>query len=356
MKITTDSSQVTPDESVPFGGYEWWYFDGLSKNGEYGYVIIFYRNNPFSTRYIKDLVNQDNKHQIYPAISVSLYKKGKPIYYSFLEFKGEAFEWNEGENSVTIATNSARYKMKGDRLEFELSLNQKLESGHAVKGTIRGEGMHANPNLIQMQPPESKHTWNLLAPASEIKADLRIRGVNGEEEVAFEGLGYLDHNKGAEPMKDSFRDWYWGRFHFESFTLVYYLMQKHGKPQFEGWLIDRENQTVLEYFKEGNLDSFSRNLFGLQSARKIELKAGQVTVNIQSNLKIDSGPFYQRFLSDAIINYNSQVYAAHGISEYIYPKNIYKRLFWPLVHMRIRYKMEKPHWVQKSSLMYPWTW
>jgi carotenoid 1,2-hydratase len=356
MNISTDIGDVTPDEMAPFGGYEWWYFDGLDRSGALGFVIIFYRNNPFSTRYIKDLDEARDQPRIYPAISVSVYKKGKPVYYSFLEFEEEEFNWDEDGQELTISSNSVRYMLRGDRLALELSLNQELASGHALKGTVRGEGMCTNPNLVHKQESAGKHCWNLLAPASQVTADMRIKGRDGEEEVAFTGMGYFDHNQGAEPMKESFKDWYWGRFHFKSFTLVYYLLQKYDAQQFEGWLIDRKNHKVLEYFEEAKLDYYSRNSFGVKSARKIELKTGQVTVNIQSNHKIDNGPFYQRFISDVIINYNSQVYAAHGISEYILPKNIFKKRYWPLVHMRLRYMNSPPHWVQKSPILYPWTW
>ncbi|WP_322570634.1 hypothetical protein [Rhodohalobacter sp.] len=59
------------------------------------------------------------------------------------------------------------------------------------------------------------------------EVDLAVRGKKVEQDITFSGIGYHDHNIGQEPMKESFRDWYWGRYHFEEFTLVYYLMQKH---------------------------------------------------------------------------------------------------------------------------------
>lgn len=355
MNISTEFNRVSPDFNKPAGGYEWWYLDGQSEDGTYKFVIIFYHINPFSTRYLQSLDNENTPIGIHPAVSISIYHKSNPIYYSFLEFEENQFDWNEPDKTLKIDSHRIRYTVIGERLRVEVSLDQTLPSGHEIKGMVTGRGKLPSQKLIDSVSSE-KHFWNLLLPAMDVQVDLDILGKRGSEKVKFSGTGYHDHNRGGEPMKDSFRDWYWGRFHFKDFTLVYYLMQKHEGKQFEGWMIDRKNEVVLDYFREANLDYFTRNWFNLKSARKIELKSAQTSVNIQCKSKIDDGPFYQRFNSDCIVNYNDQVHAAQGISEYIYPENIYKKLFWPLVHMRLRYLSEEPHWVQKSKLMYPWTW
>ena len=355
MNISTDFRQITPDPGKSFGGYEWWYFDGLSKEGDIGYVIIFYQSNPFSTRYVKDLEENKSGEAAYPAISVSIYKQGKTIYYSFLEFEKEEFDWDEKEKTLRVENNVIRYNETEDGVFIDLELNQVLDSGHRLKGSVKGKAHLGNENLISQNSTE-KHSWNLLVPGMETEVDLHVDGLNGEEEVVFSGRGYHDHNTGYEPMKESFKDWYWGRYHFEEFTLIYYLMEKYNEQQFEAWLIDDKNQKLMEHFEEANLDYYSRNLFGLKSARKIELETPQVSVNIQCNSKIDDGPFYQRFLGNSVLRYNGQVYGAQGFSEYIYPNNIYNRWYWPLVHMRLRYKAEAPHWVQKSRSLYQWTW
>lgn len=355
MNISTDFNGVSPGYNKPAGGYEWWYIDGQSADYKYKFVVIFYHINPFSTRYLQALDDESISPGIHPAVSISIYHKSNPIYYSFLEFEDHQFDWDEVEKTLNIENQELRYSVIGEKLRVEVSLNQTLPSGHRIEGTITGRGRRPSSRLIDSQSSD-KHMWNLLLPSMEVQVDLDVTGKRGVEKLNFEGHGYHDHNRGEEPMKDSFKDWYWGRFHFKNFTLIYYLLQKHEEKQFEGWLIDRENQLVLEYFREADLGYVTRNWFGLKSARKIELKSAQVSVNIQCKSKIDDGPFYQRFNSDCIMNYNGKVHAAQGISEYIYPQNIYRKLFWPLVHMRLRYAYEKPNWVQKSRLMYPWTW
>lgn len=355
MNISTDLDQVAPDRTKPPSGYEWWYFDGLSTDGEYGFVIIFYHDNPFSTSKIKKLEEGSQNKDPHPAISVSIYRNNKTIYYSFLEFSEREFNWNGNDLKLTIQNNAFHYDLKKSSFSFEINLDQDLASGHSINGVIKSSGGLSPSSLINSESPV-QHTWNLLLPVFDFQAELEINGLDGEERVTTEGRGYHDHNIGHEPMKESFKEWYWGRYHFNDFTLIYYLMEKHGSQQFEAWLIDVENQSVLEHITEAVLSYKTRNWFGLNSARKIDLKSPQVIVNIQLKDKIDDGPFYQRFIGNSIINYKGQIHAAHGISEYIHPENIHNKIFWPLVHMRLRYMSEKPHWVQKSPLMYTWTW
>lgn len=355
MNISTDFEEIVPALGKRKEGYEWWYFDGLSWDGNYGFVIIFYQDNPFSLKKIKSLKDAQITPKAHPAISVSVYENSKTIYYSFLEFDERDFSWDQEAKILEVGGNKVTYERTNNDLKFRINLEQELASGHGITGMISGEAVLPANKLIEFKE-KAKHSWNLLTPSVDIKAGLRVDGSRGREEIVFEGRGYHDHNTGNELMKDSFKDWYWGRYHFEDVTLVYYLMQKHTGQQFEGWLIDKNSQAVLEHFKEAQLDYFTLNWYGLKSARKISFEKEQISVNIQCKDKIDDGPFYQRFIGDLIIRYKGQVQAAHGISEYIYPKNIHKKLFWPLVNMRLRYMEERPHWVQKSKLLYTWTW
>jgi hypothetical protein len=53
---------------------------------------------------------------------------------------------------------------------------------------------------------------------------------------------------------------------------------------------------------------------------------------------------------------DGKVSVAEGISEYIYPENIYSKKFWPAIRMRLRFAKKKPHWVQRFKMFYEWTW
>lgn len=356
MNISTDFQHIHPAENKPPGSYEWWYFDALSADGESGMVIIFYHANPFSVNYIKELSDNNIKTSSYPAVSVSLYEKGKTVYYSFLEFTEEDFNWDEDSPACSIGKNSFRYRQDNHMLHAELNLNQELASGHRLNGSVHFKAGSLSSELLNMKG-EKHHSWNLIMPGAETECRFRLNaGSNDERIFAFTGTGYHDHNTGLEPMKDSFTDWYWGRYHFPEHTLIYYLMNRDDGMQYEGWLTDAGGNSIRAELKDLKSNDRTLNPFGLYAARKFTMDFGSAEITVQTPELLDNGPFYQRFKGNAVMKSAGKVAAARGISEYIVPGRIYSKKFWPLIEMRLRYMYRKPHWVQKSRILYPWTW
>ncbi|MGK7370220.1 MAG: hypothetical protein ACNS64_08390, partial [Candidatus Halalkalibacterium sp. M3_1C_030] len=201
------------------------------------------------------------------------------------------------------------------------------------------------------------HNWNLVLPKANVEGSINVyREKDLEHTLPFSGRGYHDHNTGKEPMRDEFLDWYWGRYHFSSSTLVYYVMNRQEARQYRGWLIDDDTGKVLQRYKNIELKDKGVSIFGLHLARKLVLENDVSKVVIQQSESLDNGPFYRRFMSEAFLSLDDSIEKSTGFSEYIYPSRIYWRWLWPLVDMRIRYKQEEPHWVQKSGRLYRWTW
>ncbi len=399
MRIESDLSLEKYRDTRKPGSYQWWYFDGISDDGLYAFTIIFYLGNPFSQRYIRalerlhsgkmsraghpgiaddklgDAGNDETVAKAYPAISISVYKSGKPVYYGFREHQHDDAGFGSDRLTIRIGQNRIERECEEDRLIYRLSLNQKLPSGDRISGTLALESINFTLTEAEYDAEtnaqadskvrsetvvgekevetESLHLWNLLQPVSRVDGELNIDGYQ-EFRIPFSGKGYHDHNVGEEPMDALFRNWYWGRFHFGSLSLVYYLMEKHQKWQEHAWLVDSSGRARIlrgDYFVEDR----SRNLFGLKSGRKIRMEGQGSRFLIQQQKLIDNGPFYQRFLSQAVLETNGRLYKQRGITEFLNPGRIRRRIFWPLVHMRIVYP-EKPHWVQKYPALYRWTW
>lgn len=356
MNITTDfnSDNLTPTKKS--GSYEWWYFDAISKNSEWSITVIFYHGNPFSTNYIeeldKDLIKPTSPDD-FPAISITLYHKSKTVYYSFLEFNADDFVWDELNKKIEIGESTLQWKEEKGSLSYELHLKQKLDSGLKIDSQFEFNSELISDNLFDTKPSEEHfHEWRLIQPRAKVKGRLSFIGKGEFDDIYFDGEGYHDHNVGFEPMKDSFRDWYWGRFHFKESTFIYYLMNKNGEWQKEAWLIDKDGKSIISKFTNFEMKSFSTSGFGLKSAKRFEFKSDNHLVTVNTTKMVDNGPFYQRYLGKAEMD-NEQIV---GITEYIVPKRIYDKRFWPLVKMRLRYLSEKPHWVQKSALWYKLTW
>ncbi len=355
MNISTKLNDEHFDPEKPPKGYEWWYFDAISLDKKWSLVVIFFQGNPFSPEYIK--AGADALPNDFPAISISVYKNGKPEYYSFIEYQEGRFHWNDKDESCSIGSNFFKRSINGNELVYELLLAQTLESGHSINAKLKFSSPVLPEDSIEHQSTEEKHFWNLLQPHAQVNGSISLKGKRNDFNVLFSGTGYHDHNTGYEPMKESFDDWYWGRFHFKDSTLIYYVMnQLDGGKQHEAWLISNQSGEVMDTFSEIKSGYFEKNRFGLNSARKIELKSLKAHATIQLSSLVDNGPFYQRFLSDCVMQYEGKTTAGVGISEYIKPAQIYEEKYWWMVRMRLRFLAQKPHWVQRSKMFYEWTW
>jgi len=341
------------------GSYEWWYFDAISDDAQYSLVVIFYEGNPFSRRYIDAIDRKShNTARCYPAISISVYRAGKPIFYSFEEVTPSDAEFSKTEPVGRVKRNTfKKLSHSPGSHSYLLHLEQVLPNGDKLKGELTfksyGDGPFPAAPANEDGPGEGRHQWNLIQASARVNGELMVDGLR-RQSVTFDGIGYHDHNTGMEPMKDSFNDWYWGRFHFSGQTLIYYLMNQEVGRKDCAWLIDSDNRST-QINGDFKLSDMGLNLFGLKSARKIELESELNSFLIQQQSMLDDGPFYQRFASRLMLKLDGELHQATGISEYICPDRIYMKLFRPLVNMRIQYP-GKTHWVQKSPRLYRWTW
>jgi carotenoid 1,2-hydratase len=355
MNISTKIEDEFIDSDKPRKGYEWWYFDAISADKKWSIVLIFYQGNPFSTNYIEGKYTK--KSEEYPAVSVSVYKNGKAEYYSFLEFPKSQFLYDD-EDDIHLSIGGCAFHRKtlADTIEYELNLNQTLESSHSIVGKLKFISNRTSGSLIESVSKGDKHYWNLLQPRCKVVGSFKISGKTDAYHVGFHGDGYHDHNVGHEMMSESFKDWYWGRFHFPKYTIVNYIMNGYESKQHKAWLISRDNQELVGFFDKITLENQKKTLLGLESFRDINLSGLLGNLKIRNSRVLDNGPFYQRYLSEAEFTDVGGTQSAIGISEYIHPKRIEEEKFWWMVRMRLRYLREKPHWVQKSKMFYEWTW
>ena len=322
----------------------------------YSVVIIFYEGNPFSRRYISDLnegrsANPEN----YPAISISVYKSGSPLFYLFDECEPQEAGFSAKIPEGFVKENSFKGEKTAAGLKYTIRMNHTLPSGDKIDAslTFLSKNQDLKALLNQTGKEEDDHIWNLVSPCCEVKGEIKVSGYK-EHEIEVNGVGYHDHNVGFEPMKNSFTEWYWGRYHLQGSTLVYYLMNEHNKWTNKAWLIS-DGEEIRSLKTRMNDSDRQTNMFGLKSCRAFTFFDDETELYLQKDRVTDDGPFYQRFEGRLIVNRREKIEECRGISEYIYPSRIYNKLFWPLVNMRIAYP-GKTHWVQKNPVLYRWTW
>ncbi|MDX1670798.1 MAG: hypothetical protein R3211_00550, partial [Balneolaceae bacterium] len=229
MNLLSDYKEDVSKVKTKPGGYEWWYFDATDDNEVYQFVIIFYRGNPFSPRYHRKLAGEkparEARPQQYPAISIAIYKEYQPIYYSFTEFEEEDCRFGDSPLQVQVGEHRLRGEVRDGQLCYTLNLKERLPCGDRMVAIIEYRSPLPSQAAFDFSEGDASagHIWNLVQPRAEVRGSIRLFTLaNPPEAIHFSGTGYHDHNTGEEPMSDEFREWYWGRFHFDSATLVYY--------------------------------------------------------------------------------------------------------------------------------------
>ncbi|MEM6909225.1 MAG: hydroxyneurosporene dehydrogenase [Pseudomonadota bacterium] len=106
----------------------------------------------------------------------------------------------------------------GDALEidiFERDTRLFVPWGRRVAGKVRVIPEALNPHSFALDR-DRIHTWHCLAPRARIEVEMESPG------LAWSGKGYLDHNRGDEPLEDGFRVWHWSRAHMRRGAMVCY--------------------------------------------------------------------------------------------------------------------------------------
>ncbi len=70
-----------------------------------------------------------------------------------------------------------------------------------------------------------RHFWYPLAPRIRVKVNLR------RPSLSWCGTGYLDMNRGSEPLEEGFRHWNWSRANLkDEAAIIYDLTRRSGTP------------------------------------------------------------------------------------------------------------------------------
>ncbi|MBK1696355.1 carotenoid 1,2-hydratase [Rhodobaculum claviforme] len=189
------------DQPVAPGGYVWWYVDALSDDGQHGLTIIAFIGSVFSPYYAwarqrapggaADPLN-------HCSINVALYGEGPN-------------RWAMTERGRTRIDRGARHFSVGpsglhwDGRTLTIHLDEiAAPLPRAVQGRVR-----VTPHAMTTQEfaidHQDRHHWWPMAPTAEVSVALN------KPALSWHGTGYLDRNRGDEPLEAGFQEWDWAR-------------------------------------------------------------------------------------------------------------------------------------------------
>ncbi|CAN5877002.1 hydroxyneurosporene dehydrogenase [soil metagenome] len=341
------------------GSQEWWYFDAIADDGKDALVIVFYAALPFDPVYgvstLKHLKNPRRHPAPNPldhcAIGFQWYRlEGATVRrvgpgnlgslvqaYALNAYRRAAFTSTDKPFRVSIARNRLERGAEGYRLVVETPDVDRRRTIRADLFMRPAPG--TEPFEIDLGNDGSPHRWVLAAADGRIEGQLSIDGPGGGE-LAFQGRGYHDHNAGAEELSRAMRRWEWGRVHFGETTEVYYLAQPQEGPEQSLWITCQEGRPdIIRQAIQPDGSSPIRNLFGLSHDRELTLQAeDSLHLKRRTATTVDTGPFYQRWLSEFSGSNLADANRSVGISEVLDTR----LLNHPLFNWMIPFRLKRP--------------
>ncbi len=182
------------------GGYAWWYLDGLSTDGDFGFTLIAFIGSVFSPYYAWAGRRDPTNHC---AINLALYGR-----------RGRRWTMTE-RGRENLALQPDRLRIATSSIGWDgTSLLAQIDERAApmprrVRGTIRLTPAYLQGETFALDTA-SQHYWRPVAPFALVEAAF------SEPSIAWRGTGYFDLNYGSSPLEETFSYWDWSRVHTEA--------------------------------------------------------------------------------------------------------------------------------------------
>lgn len=189
--------------------FDWWYFDGVSNDGQSSIVVVFYR----STQAIFLPVSSVD----YVEVSIA-FPNGSIFDESFPASFSSVTTTSFGASGVWGTT--ASFQGTPDLSIYTITLNTGV-----VQGTFSLRSI-APAHYPDGHPPGSQAStfvspllgWVNAIPAGTANCKIVVQG----QPFSFTGVGYHDKNWGSLLLSETITSWYWGHATVGDFSIVWF--------------------------------------------------------------------------------------------------------------------------------------
>jgi carotenoid 1,2-hydratase len=260
------------DQAVKPGGYQWWYVDAVSDDGEHAITLIAFIGSVFSPYYAWANAKAAAPAENYCAMNVALYGRHKA--WAMTE-RGSRFLLRR-KSVVRIGPSLLRWE--NGILHAEVD-----EVTAPVPGKLRGR-FEVKTGVLQERvfvlDAEGRHRWRPVAPAARIEVAFE------HPKMSWRGKAYFDTNDGDVPLERDFLSWHWSRSVGEGEAEVFYDVVRKDSSAFGLALKIGEDGVAREVVAPA-LRDLPRGFWGVKRAVRA---AGEARVL----RTLEDAPFYLR--------------------------------------------------------------
>ncbi len=296
------------DVAAP-GGYEWWYFDAEDRASDTQIVAIFLQGFPFHPAYLRAYyryLRAPTRHTPpvagdYLCAYFAVYQKGKVVWQfmtrhqSFTASRDRAdvaigpnrLVSVEGAWQLALAGQPWQLTWQGPKLLQSQSLSAAL--------TFRSELPHppAERLFFTRNLAGAEHQWVIAGPRCAVSGAIQTPA----GEIAFNGMGYHDHNYGTGPIGPGLSRWIWGRLFTPDGTAAFHYAEPRNqmlKPEVH--LLHASPAGIAKISVDAVQVDWTR-LTGWGLSYPGALRLGDQLILMNPTV-IDSTPFYLRLRYD----------------------------------------------------------
>ena len=186
------------DLPVPADGYAWWYLDATSDDGRHGLTLIAFVGSVFSPFYAAARRRQGAVDPVqHCALNVAFY--GDVRRWAMTERDAGALQRTAHE----FRLGPSQLRWRGGELDIEVA-EVTVPWPSRLRGRIRVQPL-ATTDFQATLDQRGGHRWQPVAPRARVELEFSAPALR------WSGHGYLDSNRGDEPLEDAFTAWHWSR-------------------------------------------------------------------------------------------------------------------------------------------------
>lgn len=277
---STGDDLFDTDRALPDGGYRWWYLDALSDDGTRGITVIVFIGSVFSPYYAWGLRRRPTAALNHCAVNVALYQPGMNRW--AMTERGASAVRAEPDVLAIGPSRMHWQRLPSGGASLTLDIDERCAPlPRRVRGSIRvvTDVVHTREYSLDIA---GRHHWRPIAPQARVDVQLDSPG------LSWHGAGYLDSNRGDEPIAHAFRRWDWSRCRLADgrSAVVYDIERRHGGRLTLG--LDFADNRPAGDFAPPPSQPLPRGLWGVQSA--IACAEGRPRIA----QRLEDGPFYRR--------------------------------------------------------------